>query len=334
MPRIRDRVVVVTGASSGLGRAIALELADRGARLVLAARRGDALEDTARQCHNRGGIAIAVETDVTIEAEVNALAARAVEEFGELAVWINNAGVTLFSPLEEASFEEHQRVIETNLFGAMLGARIAMPIFRRQHYGVLINMGSVLGEVGHAFVPSYVISKFGIKGLSEALRVEFAKEPDIHVCTVLPFSIDTQHFETAANRIEQAPYALPPMQSPEKVAKAVARMIENPRRTRHVPRVLPLGLALHAILPRATERLLLDALSKFHISDQRSPSTNGNLYEPPRQLEADIHGTRPPRIPTTAFARWAIGRFVRNELTALARRAQRLLGRRRLAAST
>ncbi len=326
--------MVVTGASSGLGRAIALELANRGARLVLAARRGDALEDTARQCHKLGASAIAVETDVTIEAEVNALAARAVEELGGLDVWINNAGVTLFAPLEEASFEEHQRVIETNLFGSMLGARIAVPIFRRQRHGVLINVGSVLSEVGHAYVPSYVISKFGIKGLSEALRVELAKEPDIHVCTVFPFSIDTQHFESAANRIERAPYALPPMQSPEKVATAIARLIERPRRTLHVPRALPLGLALHALMPRAVERLLFDALTKFHISNELSPSTYGNLYEPPRQLTADVHGQRPPKIPTPAFLGWALGRFVRNELTALARRVQGVLGRRRLAEST
>ncbi len=333
MPEIRDSVVVITGASSGLGRAIALELSGRGARLVLAARRSDALEDTARQCHDLGAHAIVVETDVTIEAQVNALAAHAVEEFGRLDVWINNAGVTLFSPLEEASFEEHQRVIETNLFGSMLGARIAMPIFRKQRRGVLINVASVLGEVGHSFVPSYVISKFAIHGLSEALRVEIADEPNIHVCTLFPYSIDTQHFETAANRIERAPYALPPMQSPEKVARACAQLIEKPRRRRHVPRSLPLGLAFHALMPRAAERLLLDALRKFHISNERTPSTTGNLYEPP-DLAADTHGERPPKIPTPAFLAWTAWRFVRNELAALARKAGGALVSRRLASST
>jgi hypothetical protein len=87
------------------------------------------------------------------------------------------------------------------------------------------------------------------------------------VCTVFPFSIDTQHFETVANWIERAPYALPPLQSPEKVAKAIARLIEKPRRTRHVPRTLPLGLAFHALMPRAAERLLFAALRRFHISE-------------------------------------------------------------------
>lgn len=333
MPAIRDSVVVITGASSGLGRAIALELAPRGARLVLAARRGDALEDTARQCRDLGARAIVVETDVTVEADVNTLAARAVEELGGLDVWINNAAVTLFSPLEEAPFEEHKRVIETNLFGAMMGARTAMPIFRQQKRGVLINVASVLGEVGHAFVPSYSISKFAIHGLSEALRVEIADIPDIHVCTLFPYSIDTQHFETAANRIERAPYALPPIQSPEKVARACAELIERPRRRRHVPRALPLGLAFHALMPRAAERLLLDALRTFHITNERTPSTQGNLYEVP-DIPAGIHGDRKPKIPTPAFLAWTVWRFVRNEVLALARRAERAVGSRRLVSST
>ena len=86
-----------------------------------------------------------------------------------------------------------------NLIGAMHGARAAIPTFRRQHRGTLINIGSVVSHVGQAFVPSYVISKFGVRGLSEALRVELADEPDIHVCTLFPYAIDTPHFQTARN---------------------------------------------------------------------------------------------------------------------------------------
>jgi NAD(P)-dependent dehydrogenase (short-subunit alcohol dehydrogenase family) len=326
--KLRASVVVVTGASSGLGRATAVELASRGASLVLAARRNEALEDTARQCRNAGGSAIVVETDVTSEAEVHQLAERALEAYGRIDVWINNAGVTIFSPLERATFEEHQRVIETNLFGAMHGARVVVPIFRRQGRGVLINVGSVLGEVGHAFVPSYVISKFGVHGLSEALRVELADQPDIHVCTIFPYSIDTPHFEVAANWIRRAPRALPPMQSPEKVARAIAGLCERPRRVRFVPRSLVLGLAFHALMPRSSERLLLDALRKFHISSQPEKMTDGNLFEPTTQ-PATVHGDRPPMIPTPLFAAWSAGRFVRNGVESAARRMRGWLTPRR-----
>jgi NAD(P)-dependent dehydrogenase (short-subunit alcohol dehydrogenase family) len=323
MSKLAESVVVVTGASSGLGKALALELAGRHASLVLAARRGDALEDTAEQCRQRGAQATVVATDVTSEAEVQALARAALDAFGRIDVWINNAGVTLFASLEATAFEEHRRVIETNLFGAMYGARAVLPVFRRQHRGVLIDVGSVLSEVGHAFVPSYVISKFGVRGLTEALRVALADEPDIHVCTVLPYTIDTPHFEVAANRTQREARALPPMQSPEKVARAIANVAERPRRVRFVPRSLVLGIALHALAPRASERLLLDALRRFHLTEGGEEPTSGNLNEPPREV-AKVHGQRPPTVSTTRFFAWAALRFVRIELA----RARRWLARR------
>lgn len=328
MPKLQDSVVVVTGASSGLGRAIALELASRGASLVLAARRADALEDTARRCRSAGGSAIVVETDVTNEADVQALARRAIEAYGRIDVWINNAGVTFFSPLEEGPFEDHQRVIETNLFGAMYGARAAIPIFRRQHNGVLINIGSVLSHVGHAFVPSYAISKFGIHGLSEALRVELADEPDIHVCTVFPYAIDTPHFEVAANELAREPRAMQPVQSPERVARAVADVCERPRRIRFVPRFIVLGLGLHALLPRLSERLLLDALRRYHVSGEAKPQTEGNLFEPPSE-GAKTHAEKPPKVSTPRFAAWAAARFARLGLESAARRVRGWLPQRR-----
>jgi NAD(P)-dependent dehydrogenase (short-subunit alcohol dehydrogenase family) len=324
------RVVVVTGASSGLGRAIAIEFARRGCALVLGARRIDALDETARQCRAAGGDAIAVATDVTREQEVVALAAAALAAWGRIDVWVNNAGVTLYALLEDAPFEQHQRVIETNLLGPMLGARAVVPVFRRQHRGVLINIGSVLSKIGQAFVPSYSISKFGLHGLSEALRVELADEPDIHVCTVFPYAIDTPHFEAAANRIGRVPRALPPMISPERVARSVAQLADHPRNRIYVPRMIVLGLALHALLPRTLERLLLDALRTWHLSDQPELVTTGNLFAP-GPTPATTHGHRPPLLGAGRLLGWLAGRFVRIELDAASRAVQRArtwLGRR------
>jgi short-subunit dehydrogenase len=325
MTAVRGSVVVVTGASSGLGRAIAIEVARRGGSLVLAARAGDALAQTARYCSGAGGSALVVETDVTREDEVERLAAAAIDAHGRIDAWINNAGVTLYALLEQASLEDHRRVIETNLVGAMVGARAVIPVFRRQHRGVLINVGSVLSGIGHAFVPSYVVSKFGVHGLSEALRVELADIPDIHVCTVFPYAIDTPHFEVAANRLHHRPRALPPVQPPERVARAIARLIEHPRRTRYVPRIVALGLAVHAIAPRTSERLLLDVLRRWHFDERPTPVPRlGNLFAP-SSGSGKIHGSQPPRLGTAQLLAWSSAQLVRVSVESairLMRRAQ------------
>jgi hypothetical protein len=158
-----------------------------------------------------------------------------------------------------------------------------------------------------------VISKFGIHGLSEALRVELADEPDIHICTAFPFAIDTPHFEVAAKRIRNAPYALPPVQSPERVARALADLIDRPRRVRFVPRVIALGVALHALLPKTVERVLLDALRRWHLAEPDEPVTTGNLFEAGPQ-GAEVHGHRPPRLGTARLLAWAALRALRMPL--------------------
>ncbi|HEY8431516.1 MAG TPA: SDR family NAD(P)-dependent oxidoreductase, partial [Sandaracinaceae bacterium] len=241
---------------------------------------------------------------------------------GRIDVWVNNAGVTNFSLLEEGPFDKHRRVIETNLFGAMYAARAVVPIFREQKRGVMVNVASVLGRVGHPFVPSYVISKFALRGLSEALRAELAELPDVHVCTIYPYAVDTPHFQSASSEIGAPAVSMPPMQSPEKVARAIVELIERPRRQRHVPRIAALGVALHALAPRTVEELLTSALRRWHFAPRQQLPTAGNLYEPTAE-QAAIHGDRPPRIGTVRFALWSLGELARIE----ARRARRRLRR-------
>src|SRR4051794_39303210 len=155
MTSIAGQVVIITGASSGLGRAAAIEFAHAGATLVLAARRADALEQTARLCEGSTERVFVVVTDVTIEDSVKRLVGRTLDRYGRIDVWINNAGVSSFGLLENTPFEPHQRVFETNVYGAIYGARAVLPVFRRQKSGVLINVGSTLSKVGQPFVPSY-----------------------------------------------------------------------------------------------------------------------------------------------------------------------------------
>lgn len=297
------RVVVVTGASSGIGRATARVLAYRGAILVLSGRRAEALAQTANDCRRLGAEVVTVVADIGEPEDVERLVERALALRGRIDIWINNAGTTLFGRLHEGDFEAHRQVIETNLIGPMYAARLVMPLFKRQRHGVLVNVGSVLSEVGQAFVPSYAISKFGLRGLSEALRSDVADEPDIHVCSVLPYAVDTPHFETGANVVGRRAYAMQPVQRPERVAGVIADVALCPRRVRYVPRYIPLGLAVHWMLPRVTERLLRHALERFHLAGQ-SPRSRGNLEV--SSGDGPVHGSRRPLVGRVAFARWVV----------------------------
>lgn len=314
---LEGQVVVVTGASTGLGRASAVELARVGARVIIAGRRAETLEDTALKCREVGGEAIPVVTDVTDEGQVAHLASRALELDGTVAVWVNNAGVTAFGSLEGSPLADHRRVIETNLWGAVYGARAIVPIFRRQGRGVLINVGSILSKVGQPFVPSYVISKFALQGLSEALRSELADEPGIHVCTLLPYAIDTPHFQVGANLMGRQPHAMPPTQSPEKVARALVDLAERPRRQLHVPRVAAWGLALHALFPEVVERVIHDALSRWHFGAPQALNPAGNLWQPSADPPS-AHGERGPRIGFAGLVGWLIGHYASRGVRAVA----------------
>lgn len=288
-----NKVVVITGATSGLGRAAALEFARRGCHLVLGGRRQTALEEIAGECRALGAEAVHCNADITREEDVRRLVDCALGVDGRIDVWVNNAGVTLFARLDEAPFEEHRRVIETNVIGSMLCARAVLPVFRRQEHGVLVNVGSVLSKVGQPFVPSYVISKFAIRGLTETLRMDLAEFPDIHVCTLLPYAIDTQHFEAGANFIGRPAHPMQPIQTPEAVAKALVRLAIKPERERHVPRWITLGYIARALLPRFTERLMLRLLSRWHFDPRLQAPTSGNLFRAGQEA-GTVHGHRGP----------------------------------------
>jgi short-subunit dehydrogenase len=303
--QLHGKVVVITGASSGIGRATALEFASLGCRLVLAARRVSALEETAALCRARGGTAAFIATDVTVETDLERLRDAALAEWGRIDVWVNNAGTTYFARLDEGELRAHRRVIETNLIGAMVAARCVLPVFRRQRAGTLVNVGSVLSQVGQAFVPAYVVSKFGLRGLSEAVRADVADIPGIQVSTVLPYAVDTPHFQDSANATGKRAYAMQPVQEPETVARAIADVAARPRRQRYVPRYAAAGVALHWLWPGATEQLLQHALRSFHLVG-RQAVTDGNLFSPVAD-EGTVRGVRRPVIGRTLFAFWMAG---------------------------
>ena len=183
---LQGKVVVITGASSGIGRATAHRFAERGAKLVIAARRMGPLDLAVHECAKLGGQATSVQADVTVPDNVENLARRAVENYGRVDVWVNNAAVALYARVDEGPIEVHRRVIETNLLGYLYGSRVAVRIFRQQGRGVLVNVSSAVAYVGQPYSSAYVASKFGIRGLTECIRQEVSDCPEIRVCTVMP----------------------------------------------------------------------------------------------------------------------------------------------------
>ncbi|HEX8445671.1 MAG TPA: SDR family oxidoreductase [Sphingomonas sp.] len=286
------QVVVITGASSGIGRLTALAFAERGAAVVLAARRGEVLAEVAEQCVAIGGQAIAVPTDVGDADAVAAVARRAVEHFGRIDLWFNNAGVGVFGKLNAIPVAVWHRVIATNLLGAYHGARAVMPVFDRQGHGILINNASIVGRIAKPDSTAYATSKFAIRGLSEALRQELLDRPNIHVCTILPSVIDTPFFEHAANYSGQRVRAAPPVYPPERVVDAVLKLARRPVAETIIGGAGKFAAAQKRIAPALTTRMTGRLLHRGFLETQPAEDGPGATLEPVRDGRGVTGGWR------------------------------------------
>ena len=280
MPDLTHASVVLTGASSGIGRATARAFAREGARLTLAARRGELLDQVADECRRLGGDAITVPTDVTDPQAVRALARAAQDTWGRIDVWVNNAGVGAVGRFDAVPLDIHRRVIEVNLMGALHGAHAAIPAFRRQGAGVLVNNISMGAWAPLPFASAYAASKFGLRGLAASLRQELAEHPDIHVCGVFPSMIDTpgiQHGANLSGRNVDPGYYL---YAPERVADAILGVVRHPRA--EVAVGFPAGWARfgYGVAPLPTEAVIGFVTRRAMGRANRAPLREGAVMHP------------------------------------------------------
>jgi len=288
---LSESVVVVTGASGGIGAATAECLAERGTRVVLAARRPDALEEIASRCLARGGEALAVPSDVTDPAAVEALAEAATGRFGRIDAWVNNAAVALYAPLVGARLDEVRRVVDVNVFGYLHGIRSAVPRLRAAGGGVIVNVASVLAEMAVPYLGAYTLTKSAVRALSDTVRQELVGEP-ISVCTVLPASVDTPLYEHAGNRSGRVARPIPPVYSPDTVARVILRVLRRPRRVAYAGGLGRLGVWQWHLAPGLTERAGALVGPLVALGDEPRTPTAGNLFTPVPGEPASERGRR------------------------------------------
>lgn len=294
---LHESVVVIMGASSGIGEATALAFARRGARLVLAARNAAALQAVAKLCREEGVDVLVHPTDVTRAEKVRELA-EAAQSFGEIDIWVSNAGVGAVGAFEETPIEAHHQVIETNLIGHMNDAHAILPIFRRQGHGIFVNMISLGGFASTPFAAAYGASKFGLKGFSEALRAEVADMPDIHICDIYPAFIDTPGLAHGANYTGAELAAPPPVYDARDVAEAIVRVATQPKDTTTVGSFTDLVRVGHFLAPALTARAMAWVMRRHFERANRAGPSSGNLFRPAAD-PGGIDGGLRPSVPAS-----------------------------------
>lgn len=288
---LRNHVVVVVGASSGIGRATAIAFAMRGASVVVAARNQRALNDLTVATRDLAGEIVAHPTDVTDAGAVMALAAEATARFGRIDTWVNAAAVAIYARAEETEPDEFRRLLDVNVIGTHHGIRAALAVMREQPAGTIINIGSVESRRALPYQSAYAASKHAVKGLTDALRAELAHEGSpIQVVLVMPSAMNTPFFRHARSKMGVLPRPFPPVYEPETVAEAIVHAAQHP-----LPEVVVGGggaglTVLERISPRLTD--LVMAMPRIGREEQRTdqPDDGRDNLDAPLDEVGAVHG--------------------------------------------
>jgi short-subunit dehydrogenase len=301
-----QQVMVITGATSGIGLVTARRAAERGARVVLCSRNEPELKETVGQIERTGGTARSVVADVSHWDDVERLASTTIEEFGSLDTWINNAGVSFYGRLTEVAVEDMRQLFEVNFWGTVYGSRAAVPWLRRSG-GALINIGSVVSDRAIPLQGAYSASKHAVKGFTDALRMELEEEgAPISVTLIKPSAIDTPYFKHAKNYMEVKPKPPAPVYAPEVVANAILRAAEHPMRDITIGGGGRFITALGSALPRLTDFYMERAMFGSQRSDAPTEERTGNLYQPSGEENAERGDYRGHVMRSSMYTRAAL----------------------------
>lgn len=259
LKKVKDQVIVITGATSGIGLVTARMAAEKGAKVVAAARNEDALQELVDEVKKKGHEAIYVKADVGKEEDVNRIAETAISTFGHFDTWVNNAAVSVFGHAMDVTTEDMKRVFDTNFWGPVYGTRAAVKHFTsRGDPGALINVGSLFGDRGTVIQSTYASAKFALHGWTESIRMELEKEQaPVSVTLIHPGRIDTPYNEHARSYLDKQPAHYRSMiYPPEAAAEAILFAAEHPKRDMYIGSQAKAIAMLGALFPRLTDRLM------------------------------------------------------------------------------
>jgi len=331
---LKDQVIVITGASSGIGLATARRAAKRGARLVLASRNDAVLKEICEDIRAQGGEAIHVVADVGVKEQVQAIADAAVRHFGGFDTWVNNAGVVVFSHLDDLPIEEHKRLFDTNYWGVVYGSEAAVAHMRnRPGGGTIINVASINAEMPVPILGAYSASKAAVKAYSEVLRMEMIHEnAPIKVSVLKPSGIATPISDHGRSHMGHRGKVMPPLYDVEVVASAILTAAQRPVRNITVGETGRLSEIGWAMAPSLFDRIIAWALPRVQSSDQ-PPLERDNLFQAGDDGQVYLDGRR-SGIPVSPYTQLRVNRKLEAGLgLAVATMigvllAQRMLGRR------